>query len=405
MPAREIARRLESVARKWLAPGYLPREQAIEEMSATSGFAPAMVAWGLDAAFRELTAENLLQLAKEELGDCGPLDGSGAHPNGQALVRADGPSLTTYLLAGSIVTPGLWSLCFGLLVKSACLLKCSSHDQVFFARFAESLRQEDSKIGECVEAAYWSRNDVGLTDAAAEAADVVIAFGDDDSIRQIESKVRPPRRFVGHGHRVSLAVIGRVAFDVATARNLGRDVAFYDQQGCLSPHVVYLLGEREQCLRFCGLMAQAMADIDKEWPRRKLGVSEAAAIQEARASHELEQAAGSFARMWSSQGSTAWTVLYDESPGFEFSCLNRVLRAKRLPTKDLLPDALAPVRGRVQGIAVAPDSLAGEIAGLVSETGVSRICPPGQLQLPPLNWRAEGLPGPLPLLQRVQCEA
>ena len=370
-------------------------------MSDESGFPSAMVAMGLDAAFGELLPPKLEELATRELGDIRLLDGFRASAPDGTPTRADGPGLVTHILGGSIVTPGLWSVCFGLLVKAGNLVKCSSHDQVFPVRFAESLRKEDPELGQCVAVGYWGRAQDGLTAAALEAADAVVAFGDDRSVQALSARVQPPRRFVGHGHRVSLAVVGEGVLTPETAEGLSADVAFYDQQGCLSPHVVYVLGERTHCLDFCEVIAQAMAATELRLPRRTLPAAEAAAVQEARAAHELKCAIDPKARTWSSRGSTAWTVLYDEAPEFELSCLNRLVRVKRLEAVEQLSRSLSPVLGHVQGIAVAPKELMASVREIARESGVSYICPPGQLQKPPLTWRGDGLDSLLPLVSLV----
>lgn len=399
LPAQEIAHRLGYLAARWLDPDYPPRVKAVPEMSAATGFPEAMVSLGLDRAFQQLIPPRLEELIVEELGDCRRLDGpaSGSR-TGHDLRWAAGPELITHVLAGSIVTPGLWSLCFGLVVKAANLLKCSSQDPVFLKRFADSLRRESPDLAECVSVWSWTREEVEMTRSALDAADLAIAFGDDASISHLQSEVRPPRRFIGHGHRVSLAVIDSEAFTPAVAASVAEDVAFYDQQGCLSPHVAFLVGERSDCLDFCQCLSQAMQDAEVRWPRRALAPAEAAAIQQVRAEVEMRQAAGEPARLSASAGSTAWSLLYDERPAFEPSCLNRVLRVKRLPRLDMLEVALRPVRGRVQAIAVSPGSAAGRVAALGGQSGFTRICPPGQLQNPPIHWAAGGIGNLVPLI-------
>jgi len=381
LPSEEIGGRIGAVAAKWLEPNYAHRRRAVNETSSETGLAPAMVTAGLDAAFAELLPPRLGGPAIQDLIDAQIQPESAACPDGT------GPSLVTHFLAGSIITPGLWSICLGLMGKAANLVKCSSHDRIFPFRLMESFREEDDQLGQCVDVHYWGRDDTGLTDAAIEEADVVVAFGDDESIRQLQARVEPPRRFIGHGHMVSLAVVGQDAFESEIARGLARDTAFYDQQGCLSPHVVYLIGERPNCLAFCEVLARAMAELEREWPRRKLDPIEAARIQEARGSHELKQASDPVTRSWSSGTSTAWTLLYDEDPAFEFSCLNRVLRVKRLEDPDLLDEALTPVRGRIRGVALAPGSLL-DSAAISERLGSPYLCAPGHLQLPPLSYSA-----------------
>ncbi|MDP7250596.1 MAG: acyl-CoA reductase [Planctomycetota bacterium] len=404
LSAREIGRRIGLMASKWLDPDWEHRKQAIHEICSASGFPPNMVAEGIDNAFWQLVPPKLAQLADEELGDSRLLDGPRPHPITGRLSRAVGPGLVTHFLAGSIITPGLWSICRALLLKSASIVKCASHDRVFPLRFAESLRQESSELGECIHVDYWSRRDAEATEAAILAADAVIAFGDDSTIEALRTITAWPRRFVAHGHRVSLAVVDESAFDESTARGIAEDVAFYDQQGCLSPHVVYLIGSNDACIQFGETTAEALSAMEREVPRRVLEAGAAAAIQRMRGTHELQAAMNIGAHIWKSDHSTAWTLLYDENPPFEFSCLNRTLRLKRLDSPAQLKLALSEVSSRLQGAAIAPPALKSEVSDILARHGVSRICSPGKLQNPPLNWKADGNYHLLPLVNWLEVE-
>jgi len=397
---REIARRLGYVASRWMDPDYEFRLQATAEMVDRTGFPAEMVSWGIESAFRPLLPPGLARLVQAELGGFEVLDG---FVTGQRR-RSLGPELTTHVLAGTIVTPGLWSICFGLLLKSGNLVKCSSQDPVFPALFAESLKKDMPDFGECVRVRSWSRDDAEVTSAAVGASDTVVAFGDDETIRAFQELVQAPRRFIGHGHRVSLAVVAEEAFDTETAEGLARDTAFYDQQGCLSPHVVYLVGDKENSNTFCKQIAVALDEMESKFPRRSLSSSEAANIQQLRSAFEMRAAAGDDARMWKSEDSTAWTLLYDEQPPFEVSCLNRVLYAKRLNNLAQLNDALSPVRGWIQGVAAKPSGIVESVAELTADSGVSRICAPGELQHPPLTWHEDGESVLLPFIRWVGIE-
>ena len=404
LSARDIGRRIGLMASKWLDPDYEHRRQAVHGISSATGFPPDMIAEGLDNAFWQLVPPKLERLADEELGDSRLLDGPRAHPITGRLSRAVGPSLITHILAGSIITPGLWSVCRALLLKSASIVKCANHDRVFPFRFAESLLHEASELGECIHVDYWPREDTGSTQAAVLAADAVIAYGDDSSIQTFREMTVFPRRFVGHGHRVSLGIIGEPAFDEQTASAIAADVVFHDQQGCLSPHVIYLMGASESCRQFGELIARAFSFMEGEWPRRELEPGEAAAIQRMRGTHELQVAMNTGARLWKSQKTTAWTLLYDENPQFEFSCLNRTLRLKRLESPAQLEAALKDVSGRLQGAAIAPIEIRSQMADILAHNGVSRICSPGNLQKPVLSWKGDGDYQLLPLVDWLEVE-
>ncbi|MDA0838612.1 MAG: hypothetical protein O2857_12595 [Planctomycetota bacterium] len=404
LSARDIGRRVGLMASKWLDPDYEPRRQTVREFCSATGFPQQMVSEGLDNAFWQLVPPKLDSLANEELGDSRLLDRPLPHPTTGKLSRAVGPGLITHILAGSIITPGLWSICRALLLKSASIVKCASHDRVFPVRFAESLRHESSELGECIHVDYWPREDSESTQAAILAADAVIAYGDDSSVQRLREMTTFPRRFVGHGHRVSLGIIGEAAFNEETATAIARDVAFHDQQGCLSPQVIYLIGTSESCCQFGASIAKAFSVMEIQWPRCKLKPSEAAAIQRMRGTHELLIAMNTGARMWKSEKSTAWTLLYDENPQFEFSCLNRTLRLKRMESPAQLAAALGDVGGLLQGAAIAPIEMKSQLIDLLAYRGVSRICSPGNLQNPVLNWRGDGDSQLLPLVRWVEVE-
>ena len=91
--------------------------------------------------------------------------------------------------------------------------------------------------------APWRGGDADVEAIVFGEADLVVASGSDAAIAAIQARVA--RRFIGHGHKISFAVIGRERLDDdAAARQLARrlayDVSLWDQQGCLSPQLCYI---------------------------------------------------------------------------------------------------------------------------------------------------------------------
>ncbi len=223
-------------------------------------------------------------------------------------------------------------------------------------------------------------------------------------------RVPPGVRFVGHGHRLSLAVIGRetLAYDSveSLAERLAYDVSLFDQQGCVSPHVVYV--ERGGTIapqEFAESLAQAMAAFERDMPRGRLSVEETLAIQQARTEAELRELREEPVRLFASPGRTAWTVIYEDDPAFVPSCLNRVVRVKPLLDLGELPNLLRPVSRHLQTVGAAlsrerRDRLADALAPL----GVCRVCPIGEMPHPPLHWHHDGGFNLLPLLKWTAIE-
>ena len=75
------------------------------------------------------------------------------------------------------------------------------------------------------------------------------------------------------------------------------------------------------------------------------------------------------------------------------SCLNRFIYVKSVTNLTEALHAADSVRGKISTVGVAaPDEQAEELANQLARWGVSRVCPLGQMQNPPLTWRHDGRP-------------
>ena len=98
-------------------------------------------------------------------------------------------------------------------------------------------------------------------------------------------------------------------------------------------------------------------------------------------------------RIWQSENSTAWTVVYDREKIFKTSCLNRFIFVKEVIDLDEALRNTEMVRGQVSTVGLAATKLdAAEIVCQLAHWGVTRVCPIGQMQNPPLTWRHDGRP-------------
>ena len=177
--------------------------------------------------------------------------------------------------------------------------------------------------------------------------------------------------------------------------------------GCLSPHVVYVQsGGLVGGEKFAELLAEELAHREETEPRGELPVEAAAVIASRRSLYEVRAAHSPETRHWCSPGSTAWTVVYEADPQFQVSCLNRFIYVKS--AKDLaeaLHNAEA-VRGKTSTVALAaPDHQRRELALELARWGVSRVCPPVQMQSPPLAWRHDGRPALADLVSWTDLES
>jgi hypothetical protein len=384
-----ILHTLDQVIANWLSPDYQLRRRAEVELPAVTGFSAATIRHGLPRLLEPLRADAIGQLLDAELGDRHALD---RVCDGR---RALGPPLITYVLSGNL--PGLAAapVLLSLAIKSAVLLKPAAADPLFPQLLAASIAEVDAELGRCVLVAPWRGGDGDIEAGAFGESDLVVASGSDAAIAAIQARVG--RRFIGHGHKISFALIGRDRLAdegaaPALARRLAYDVSLWDQQGCLSPQLCYIeSGGRVSPARFAEMLAQALAEYAQELPPRRLSFDEQAAVQRFR--QEAEWCTDGSATLLASPGSTDWSVSLESDARFVPTCLNRCIRLKVVDSLAVLATVLPTHRRHLEaaGIAVGTERR-GELSELLAACGVHRICPIGTMQLPPLTWRQSGRP-------------
>jgi hypothetical protein len=100
---------------------------------------------------------------------------------------------------------------------------------------------------------------------------------------------------------------------------------------------------------------------------------------------------------------SSWTVVCEPDAAPRPTPLHRFVRVHPVASRDQLATALAPLLPHLAGVALAgfgagQDSVAAELR----EFGATRVCAPGELQFPPLDWRRDGLPPLSSLLKGIQ---
>ncbi|HWW00865.1 MAG TPA: acyl-CoA reductase [Candidatus Acidoferrum sp.] len=392
---------LSDVGQSWLQPDYPFRQVALEQGPAATGFSRATLATGLDAFFKQLTPERFQALLQQDLGPAQRLDQLASTDSEQATGRAsvaNGPELIAHVTAGNLPTPTLMSMVLGFLARSAQFVKCATGAALIPRLFAHSVYEAERKLGACLEIVEWPGGSADLESALFSEADCVTATGSDETLKAIRERLPPTARFLGYGHRVSF---GYVAAEVLTGFNAkqcaGRaavDVAAWNQLGCLSPHVIYVQdGGVLSPEKFAELLADAMTEREEIEPRGEPPVAAAAAIASRRSIYEVRAAHSPDTLHWSSRGSTAWTVVYEADPRFQLSCLYRFVYVKGVKDLAQALQSADSYRGKVSTVGLAvPEHKAQEMATELARWGVSRVCPLGQMQNPPLTWRHDGRP-------------
>lgn len=388
-----------SLAENWLDADYPFRKLALEQAQ-QARFARPTLERGLDNFFQQLTRENFRALLAQELGD--GIDVA-VEPPQSAPARTvhfwRGPEFQAHIAAGNIPNPALMSIIFGLLTRSAQFLKSASGASFLPRLFAHSIYDADAKLGACLEVAEWPGGNVALEDALFAEADCVTATGSDETLDDIRKRLPLRCRFLGYGHRVSFGFIAGDILAGVRAKKIvaaaADDIVAWNQLGCLSPHVIYTqAGGEVSAEHFAQLLAEELDRREASEPRGEISAEEAAAIASRRAIYDIRAAhSPENTQHWRSADSTAWTVVFESDARFQLSCLNRFIYVKPVADLKAALENADTVRGRVSTVGIAaPEERISELAAQLARWGVTRVCPLGQMQKPPLAWRHDGRP-------------
>ncbi|MDA1274588.1 MAG: hypothetical protein O2960_11140 [Verrucomicrobia bacterium] len=391
----------DQLGHDWLNANFPHRKYALDQGPEVTGFSRQTLANGLDALFETLNRESLEELIIQDLGELNRLDGfadsrSGSRTRHAALAR--GPELIAQIAAGSIPNATILMIVFGMLARSAQLVKCASGSTFLPRLFAHSLYEVAPKLGACLEIVEWRGGDKHLESVLFEKSDCVIASGSDETLTAIRQRLPGRGRFLGYGHRVSFGYVTVESLASSRLSDLaGRaaaDVVAWNQLGCLSPHVFYVEhGGRVSAVQFAEALAGELEKLEQSEPRGPLPTDQASTIATRRSFYELRASNSPETVLWSSPESTSWTVVYEADPLFQVSCLNRFVYVKGVTGLKQAIEGADAVRKNISTVGLASTGPRAESIALeFANWGATRICAIGQMQKPPLTWRHDGRP-------------
>ena len=392
---------IAQAAEQWRDTNNPRRREAQSVLPEVCGLSKEMVSLVLDDLFEQLTKKNLLQLLEDELGNVAILDRFCKKKNGSTRRRAFGPPLIAQILPGNVLGVSIISLICGLLVKSANLLRVSPEEIRLTTLFAESLQEISPEIALSIAVLLWDKKEEAMTQTVFQKADFVIAYGSDESIAAMQSLIPANTPRILHGHKLSFGIIAREAVSEDLATKVAMDIALYDQQGCLSPHLYYVeSGGENTALDFAKHLAEALQQLSLKLPKGLCDDAVAGKTQQLRGTLPLKGGT-----VFKSVDGTDWTVLFEPSPEFTSAPLGRCIWIKSVDDLSKIPSLMISVKNRIQAIGIAiPKTRADGIVEAVSKIGGCRICPIGEMQRPPLNWSHDGQKRLLPLLRFVDRE-
>jgi hypothetical protein len=299
----------------------------------------------------------------------------------RAIERPRAMSSDPHLIVLAANLPGvaLAPLLASLAVRRPAILKSSSREPFFAAHFVDALTAREPAFGDAVETLAWRGGEASVEGPLLACVDRVVAYGGTTALAALRR--RAGDRLVAFGPKASVALVtGDVAIDVR-AEALARDVALFDQRGCLSLQAIYTDGD-------AGVLATALApaldDAARRWPPHPLSPAEAAALR------LLREEAAFLGSTVEATPLEHGTVIVDRRALFLPSPGHRTVRVHPVADLEQALSILEPHGARLQGAAVAGEA-ALDCEGRLAAIGVSYVCAPGRLQSPGASWRNGGI--------------
>jgi hypothetical protein len=203
-----------------------------------------------------------------------------------------------------------------------------------------------------------------------------------------------------------VALVGRAALDrergPACARLAAHDIARYEQQGCYSPHVVYVeRGGAVSPADFARHLAAALRAQALRHPPRALALDEAAEVSAWRQQMEWQDGVELLA-----DEAGQWAVACADAQPLAPTPGRRCVVVSAVDGLDEVPALLAPYAPVLQTAALAADTdTLHALAPALGAAGVTRVCALGAMTQPEAGWHHDGRFSLADLVRLVEIEA
>ena len=409
LPVSQIIALIDAAIARLLDPDDRYRRDAERLLAIVTGYDAEMIRLGLNGYLHTFRAPELHRFVAEDFANPKVLDEFQPAMKG-GMVRAIGPGLLAHSWAGNVPGIPLWSLVCGLLVKAGNVGKLPSAEPVFATLFARLLAEIHPPLGECMAMVWWKGASPAIAAPLYAQAEVVLAYGSNETITQVRSLVPITTRFIPYGHKLGVALVGRAALDTArgpaTARLVAHDVVRYEQQGCYSPHMVYVeRGGRVSPREFAQYVAAALANLAHRYPLRTLQFEETTAIADWRRAAEVRAMSGERFELIGAERAT-WAIAYSDTPlAIEPGATHRTLSVVAVDTLEHAVECIAPGARFLQTVGVAVDARAlHPLAQKLSAIGATRITAIGRMTQPEAGWHHDGRCNLADLVRFVEIE-
>lgn len=298
----------------------------------------------------------------------------------QVETRAFG-ARCVHVNSGNGVAVALQSVLVNAVLRSDAIVKSPSNDP--FTATAIALTMVDMApehpLTRHLSVAYWPGGDERVESALYRPTNIdkIIAWGGTSSMRHIRGRLQPGIDLIAMDPKNSVSIVGADALADedsmrAAAELLGRDVGYFNQEGCANSRIAYLLSDTDpegvkQAIRFGELVYESIQALPPELsgphPAFDQGLRDE--LVGARLSESHQVIGGRDA-----EGAVV-VSLDSEQVDYADRLACRVVNV--VPV-DTLEDVLPHLTVHTQTVGVYPDQLMRDIRDECARRGVQRLC-------------------------------
>ena len=335
----------------------------------------------MDSLINFLSVDQLRSKLKRELGS--------EHPFELKRSTARGNQFEAWYPLGTLVhvTPnnspllGVLSVLEGLLSGNVNILKLARKDSAFAALFFEEMCKLDTTetIKNYIFVAKISSKEKDYLKSVLGLANVISAWGGEESVQSIRELSPRGARIVEWGHKISFSFITKLkSNDVEVYKNLAYEICLNEQMACSSPQCVFIEEANFDNLKACAeLLSQALNLVSPTIKRIIPGAQEFAELMVTKEQVRLKSILGESELLESKNQD--WRIYIENTPTLNPSPLYRTIWLKPMPRSKMI-DHLRPLKTYLQTAGIACDSFeVEELARDLFMSGVQRIRSIGEM--------------------------
>jgi phenylacetate-coenzyme A ligase PaaK-like adenylate-forming protein/uncharacterized protein YrzB (UPF0473 family) len=269
----------------------------------------------------------------------------------------------------------------GLLSGNVNVLKLARKDGQFATLFFEKLIQLDSTqtIKNYVYVAKISSKDKEDLKALLSLADVISAWGGEESVQSIKEIAPRGARIVEWGHKISFSfVTEKASRDENLFEKIAYEICLNEQMACSSPQCLFIENAEFTDLQiFARDLGKALDKVSPTIKRVMPGIQETAELTVTKEQVRLKSVFGQSDLIESKNGD--WRLYIENTPALMSSPLFRTIWIKPMPRSKMISH-LRPLKQYLQTAGIAADRL--EVEALTRDlfmAGVQRVRVVGEM--------------------------